>query len=63
MPSGRLLLALPTADPYVALSPAFVSPLSLDALGFVGAIDAGAAWHTPSRAWYLGTAGTLAPTY
>lgn len=62
-PAARLLLALPNADPYVALSPAFVSPTTLDALGFVGAVDAGAAWHPPARGWYLGTAATLAPTY
>lgn len=63
MPAVRLLLALPTADPYVALAPAIVSPVSLDAMGFVGAIDGGVAWHSSSRAWYLGTAGTVAPSY
>lgn len=63
MPAGRLLYALRIADPYVAVAPSFVAPQSLDALGFVGALDAGAAWHPPSRAWYAGTAVTLAPSY
>lgn len=63
MPAGRVLLHAATLDPYVAVAPAFVAPHTLDALGFIGAVDAGAAWHPPTRGWYLGTAVTIAPTY
>lgn len=63
MPAGRILLAMPGADPYVTAAPAIVSPTSLDALSFVGAVDAGASWHASTRAWHLGTGATLAPSY
>lgn len=63
MPAARLLLAMPVADPYLAVAPAFVAPQTLDALGFVGALDGGASWHPSARGWHLGTAATLAPSY
>ena len=63
VPTGRVLYWLDVADPYAALSPMIVSPQTLSSMGFIGAIDAGVQWHPPSRAWSLGTGGTLAPSY
>jgi hypothetical protein len=63
MPAARLLLAMPVMDPYITAAPTFVAPHTLDALGFVGAFDGGASWHPAARAWHLGTAATLAPSY
>lgn len=63
VPTVRLAYAHAVADPYVTVSPIVVTPYSLDAVGLVGAVDVGVAWHLDSRAWSLGTGATAAPTY
>ncbi len=63
IPTARVLYTLPIADLYAAASPIIVTPWSLSATGFVGAVDLGLAWHPDSRAWSIGTGGTIAPSY
>lgn len=40
-----------------------IGSYSMAAVGLVGALDLGVAWHPESRAWSLGTGATAAPTY
>jgi len=63
VPTLGLAYAHRIVDPYVAISPIIVTPHSVDALGVVGAVDLGGAWHLDRRAWALGTGATLAPAY
>lgn len=63
VPTVRLLYSMHLADPYIGASPILVTPYTLDAMGFVGAIDAGVLWHPDSRAWSIGTGATFAPSY
>jgi hypothetical protein len=63
LPTGRILYRRSIVDPYLAASPIVVSPTTLKSTGFVAAVDFGAAWHPPSRAWSIGTGATFGPAY
>lgn len=63
IPTARLFFARRIFDPYAALAPLFVAPQRLSSLGLVGAHDVGLSWHPNSRAWSIGTAATIAPSY
>lgn len=63
IPTLRVSYARRFFDPYAALAPMVVTPYNAQTIGFVGAHDLGLSWHPDTRAWSIGTAATLAPSY
>lgn len=63
IPTARLFFARRFFDPYVAVAPLIVAPNSFASVGVVAAHDLGLSWHPDSRAWSIGTAATIAPSY
>lgn len=66
LPYGRARVSIPRAawlDALGSVTPMFVTPWSLDKLGLVVAHDLGIDIHPANRAWSVGLAGTVAPSY
>jgi len=63
VPTGRVLYRLPYVDPYFAASPILLTPYSLDATSFIGAVDAGLSLHDELRRFSFGAGATVAPAY
>jgi hypothetical protein len=66
MPFIRVSVAVPRVawlDVTYTQGPMLVTPFWVDRLGLVDANDFGVALHPESRAWAVGVAGTVAPTY